>query len=200
MTYQAQVTADPSGHQRKSSDPMPDSKKDASRRTTSSNTRGSSSLFSFEKIVKNKSPSVSSSLPSPHMPSADPSAQPCSLNDFMDYLSYVEHAAENLQFFLWYCDYVQRWSKLSPREKAMSPVWDPEKHTTHRLPRASIHRRGDSEKLTKILTIMEPKSKKTDKKPVSERPSMPEPESPCAAETQDWQHCTSPSLCITSLV
>lgn len=44
----------------------------------------------------------------------------------MDYLVYIEYTAENLQFFLWYRDYVRRFEKLSEKEKALSPEWIPE--------------------------------------------------------------------------
>lgn len=37
--------------------------------------------------------------------------QPCSTRDFMSYLQHVEHAAENLQFYLWYRDYATRFSR-----------------------------------------------------------------------------------------
>lgn len=39
----------------------------------------------------------------------------------MKYLTYVEHAAENLQFYLWLRDYAERFDKLSANEKALSP-------------------------------------------------------------------------------
>ncbi|KAF7874126.1 hypothetical protein EAF04_002798 [Stromatinia cepivora] len=61
--------------------------------------------LSFEDVVQNRS------LP------------PCSLSDFMDYLVYIEHDAENLQFYLWYKDYVRRFEALSDREKQLSPEW-----------------------------------------------------------------------------
>ena len=44
----------------------------------------------------------------------------------MDYLVYIEHNAENLQFFLWYKDYCQRFEALSEREKSLSPPFYPE--------------------------------------------------------------------------
>jgi hypothetical protein len=74
----------------------------------------------------------------------------------MDYLFYVEHNAESLQFFLWYCDYVQRWSSLLPRQKAPSPVWDPEKASepASKFIRYS-HKRERSDKMKKIISIME---------------------------------------------
>ncbi len=81
----------------------------------------------------------------------------------MDYLYYVEHSAQSLQFFLWYYEYIQRWSQLPPEEKALAAVWDPEKVEEPR-PRyiTYSHKRAVSEKMNKILSIMdmEPKASK----------------------------------------
>ena len=44
----------------------------------------------------------------------------------MNYLIYIEHAAENLQFFLWYRDFAKRFSELPPNERALAPVWTAE--------------------------------------------------------------------------
>lgn len=44
----------------------------------------------------------------------------------MNYLVYIEHAAENLQFFLWYRDYAKRFSELPPNERSLAPVWSAE--------------------------------------------------------------------------
>jgi hypothetical protein len=44
----------------------------------------------------------------------------------MDYLIYVERNAENLQFYLWYIDYVRRWNELPAKDRALSPEWQPE--------------------------------------------------------------------------
>lgn len=41
----------------------------------------------------------------------------------MNYLKYIEHAAENLQFFLWYKDYARRWEALAENEKKLAPEW-----------------------------------------------------------------------------
>ncbi|KAI9774436.1 MAG: hypothetical protein M1835_006046 [Candelina submexicana] len=48
---------------------------------------------------------------------------PCTTRDFMNYLIYIEHSAENLQFFLWYRDYAERFAILPAREKALAPEW-----------------------------------------------------------------------------
>ena len=46
-----------------------------------------------------------------------------SLQDFMGYLLYVSHDAENLQFYLWLQDYTNRFLAASPNEQALSPPW-----------------------------------------------------------------------------
>ncbi|KAG4429789.1 hypothetical protein IFR05_014725 [Cadophora sp. M221] len=56
----------------------------------------------------------------------DRTLPPCSLSDFKDYLAYVEFNAENLQFYLWYRNYVQRFEALPETEKALSPEFVPE--------------------------------------------------------------------------
>ncbi|KAI4244321.1 MAG: hypothetical protein L6R40_003047 [Gallowayella cf. fulva] len=48
---------------------------------------------------------------------------PCTTRDFMNYLIYIEHAAENLQFFLWYRDYVRRFHLLPESERKLAPEW-----------------------------------------------------------------------------
>jgi hypothetical protein len=41
----------------------------------------------------------------------------------MDFLKYIEHSAENLQFYLWFKDYVQRFEALPQSERSLSPEW-----------------------------------------------------------------------------
>ncbi|KAI9674597.1 MAG: hypothetical protein M1829_003679 [Trizodia sp. TS-e1964] len=48
---------------------------------------------------------------------------PCTTRDFMNYLIYIERAAENLQFFLWYRDYSKRFAALPETERKLSPEW-----------------------------------------------------------------------------
>lgn len=86
-----------------------------------------------------------------------PLIQPCSLNDFMDYLMYVEYDAECLQFFLWYCDYVERWSLLPQEQKDASPVWDASKIVTRpTTARARSNSSSESaDRMNHILEIME---------------------------------------------
>lgn len=57
---------------------------------------------------------------------------PCSLQDFLDYLTYVTHEAENLQIYLWMVDYFQRFRNAPKAEKALSPKWRPDRATTSR--------------------------------------------------------------------
>src|SRR5690242_10027602 len=44
----------------------------------------------------------------------------------MDFLKYIEHSAENLQFYLWYKDYEKRFSQLPESERILSPEWTQE--------------------------------------------------------------------------
>lgn len=41
----------------------------------------------------------------------------------MNYLIYIEHSAENLQFFLWYKDYAKRFAQADTADIALSPEW-----------------------------------------------------------------------------
>lgn len=41
----------------------------------------------------------------------------------MDYLVYVAHDAETLQFYLWLQDYTRRYNELRKEEQALSPEW-----------------------------------------------------------------------------
>jgi hypothetical protein len=53
---------------------------------------------------------------------------PMTARDFMNYLVYVEHAAENLQFYLWHQDYSSRFESASTSDKALAPEWTQEMH------------------------------------------------------------------------
>ncbi|KAL8413662.1 hypothetical protein RB594_005068 [Gaeumannomyces avenae] len=48
---------------------------------------------------------------------------PCTIRDFMNYLIYIERAAENLQFFLWYRDYSARFAAAPAADRALAPEW-----------------------------------------------------------------------------
>jgi hypothetical protein len=41
----------------------------------------------------------------------------------MNYLIYIEHSAENLQFFLWYRDYARRFASANTADLALAPEW-----------------------------------------------------------------------------
>ncbi|GKT95270.1 regulator of G protein signaling superfamily [Colletotrichum tofieldiae] len=48
---------------------------------------------------------------------------PCTVRDFMNYLIYIEHAAENLQFFLWHQDYRKRFGETKTSDMSLAPEW-----------------------------------------------------------------------------
>lgn len=82
----------------------------------------------------------------------------------MDYLIYVEHQAEDLQFFLWYYNYIPRWSALMPRQKALSPAWEPGRAKGPKFRFISYrHKRARSDRMNKILSILDMESEKQQK-------------------------------------
>ncbi|KAI1388922.1 uncharacterized protein F4822DRAFT_429538 [Hypoxylon trugodes] len=85
----------------------------------------------------------------------DNTRSPCSLDEFRDYLIYVERNAENLQFYLWYCDYVERWSQLSEQEKARSSSWETKRGAHLRQLSWSAALGERTEKLNRILKILD---------------------------------------------
>ena len=50
----------------------------------------------------------------------------------MDFLVYIEHDAENLQFYLWYKDYVKRFFQLPEGDQGLAPEWTPEQAQAER--------------------------------------------------------------------
>lgn len=50
------------------------------------------------------------------------------VRDFMSYLIYVEHAAENLQFYLWFKDYEKRFNTTSTADVKLAPEWTQTMH------------------------------------------------------------------------
>ena len=67
----------------------------------------------------------------------------------MNYLKYIEHDAENLQFYLWYKDYVQRFANLPDSEKCLSPEWTAEQAQADT---AAYHARVNSKKMATDTT------------------------------------------------
>jgi hypothetical protein len=49
--------------------------------------------------------------------------QPLTKREFLNFLKYFEHSAENLQFFLWFKDYEKRFNAMPESEQALAPVW-----------------------------------------------------------------------------
>ena len=56
----------------------------------------------------------------------------------MNYLIYIEHAAENLQFWLWHRDYTKRFHELSPNERNLAPEWITEQAEAEALASQSV--------------------------------------------------------------
>lgn len=59
----------------------------------------------------------------------------------MNYLKYIEHAAENLQFFMWHRAYVQKFEALPAQEKSLSPEWTLSKIESEALATQNVSRK-----------------------------------------------------------
>lgn len=73
----------------------------------------------------------------------------------MNYLMYIERSAENLQFFLWYHNYVERWTQLPRCERERSPVWGLGKRVYLRSRPQSIKMEERIDKLSRTLTVLD---------------------------------------------
>ncbi|KAI9737880.1 MAG: hypothetical protein M1834_009250 [Cirrosporium novae-zelandiae] len=80
----------------------------SSARSTDSATHGIPDALSFDRIISGGT------------------CPPVTTKDFMNYLIYIERSAENLQFFLWYREYVQRFEMLPASEHNLAPEWTKE--------------------------------------------------------------------------
>ena len=86
----------------------------------------------------------------------------------MDYLTYIQHDAENLQFYLWLRDYTRRFAEEKLQDQVLSPEWKSElslsSTTPARASRGPIAKQGNP-----LLTEVEyGKLKETN-------PNMPDP-------------------------
>ncbi|PSR85730.1 hypothetical protein BD289DRAFT_482528 [Coniella lustricola] len=67
---------------------------------------------------------------------------PCTLRDFMNFLLYVEHSAENLQFYLWHRSYQERFNSTTTPDIALAPEWSQEQQDEAFAKLQREHRNG----------------------------------------------------------
>ena len=100
----------------------------------------------------------------------------------MDFLRYIEHDAENLQFYLWHRDYCKRFAELPVSEQKLAPEWTAEDSLAERT-------NAEKEKLPRkaaaILkgTDFDPHAKLGAPEPVPNPFSTP-PRTPSAADRE----------------
>ncbi len=88
-----------------------------------SSQQGVPDALAFDKIINGGTCPVSTFDQSKNTPELTHLHQPCTVRDFMNYLKYIELSAENLQFYLWYQDYVKRFTDAKTSETALAPEW-----------------------------------------------------------------------------
>lgn len=80
--------------------------------------------------------------------------QPCTVRDFLNYLIYIEHSAENLQFYLWLESYRVRFPAATTADLSLSPEWTQEMQdeTFNKLQKE--HREGLKRKPSNIAAVV----------------------------------------------
>jgi hypothetical protein len=81
----------------------------------------------------------------------------------MDYLVYIAHDAETLQFYLWLQDYTKRYNALRKEEQALSPEWrqtaamteSKERKTRARASITSLNELDPEKRVTKSMRMSE---------------------------------------------
>ncbi|SZF05347.1 unnamed protein product [Blumeria hordei] len=93
---------------------------------------------------------------------ANRSLPPCGLGDFMDYLYYIEGSAENLQFYLWFSEYIKRFDAVSEVERMLSPAWKVDSLDTSYLSFEEMEKIAEAGESTSILQSLQPMRNEVD--------------------------------------
>jgi hypothetical protein len=100
----------------------------------------------------------------------------------MDFLRYIEHDAENLQFYLWHRDYCKRFAELPVSEQKLAPEWTAEQAL---MERTNAEKEKLPRKAAAVLkgTDFDPHAKLGAPEPVPNPFSTP-PRTPSAADRE----------------
>ena len=89
------------------------------------------------------------------------------MRDFLNYCKYIEHSAENLQFYLWFQDFSKRFAELPQTEQVLSPEWTKTRAdaaeaavnaSSHRISRSGDPKIADMLKDTNFAEVKPPAS------------------------------------------
>ena len=109
----------------------------------------------------------------------------------MNYLVYIEHSAENLQFYLWYKDYQTRFAKADTSDLPLAAEWtrEMEEEVLSRMQKEKQTRLRQDEPGAEIFkgTDFEKKTKKPDQAVVTTggNPFNTPPRTPAGANDSD---------------
>lgn len=84
---------------------------------------------------------------------ADFKIQPCTVRDFLNYLIYIEHSAENLQFSLWLRNYTTHFHAATTADMDLAPEWTQESQDETFDKLQKEHREGLKRDPTNIARI-----------------------------------------------
>lgn len=86
--------------------------------------------------------------------------------DFVKYMIYVEHGAENLQFFLWHRDYTQRFENLPENENVLSPEYKHPAVTADGLAKPKLLAKGGDQAAVRVIEKAFEASEKENRPPL----------------------------------
>lgn len=110
----------------------------------------------------------------------------------MDYLVYVTHDAENLQFFLWMIDYVRRFQKAPKAEINLSPKWT----FDEKVPRlTNIEKPSQTKGSNKVVGLMGTEEVDlNDSEDISNASTLEYPQSTRKSKIYSWKTLESPDV------
>ncbi|KAE9977039.1 hypothetical protein EG327_007879 [Venturia inaequalis] len=117
---------------------------------------------------------------------------PATLSDFMDYLIYVAHDAETLQFYLWLKDYRKRYACLRKEEQTLSPEWKAKPVEERKLTHKKSRTESSGDYLVDKESVLRMKDMSRVAKEVLDEPASPLP--PGATAT-DYELFITKSAC-----
>lgn len=130
----------------------------------------------------------------------------------MHYLIYVEHSAENLQFYLWFRDYTARFKCLSPNDRVLSTEVVPSAYACANVANngsgnSSVTSTRHSKVVTRFFAdqFQDPSVRLSVPAPTKERPFGTPPEIPMSTQAPSYSFenpcgngVVAPFLCETS--
>jgi len=129
-------------------------------------------------------------------------SQPLTLREFMNYLLYIEHSAENLQFYLWHQDYIKRFHEETSPDMVLAHEWtkaQEDEIITRLQKEATENQRRDPAIAAKIFKGTDFEKRQVDVVDIDPNPFSSPPMTPLSAGDRESTYApsTQPSTALT---